>query len=114
MSEIGVASYTSRERRTVAWEARGGLRVHAYVTVIVVLGFVASELPWASFPAAAMTIGVWFQSHSGVRQGDKFLGTHQGQIERESSRRVAARCEPRDVWFDPRQRSGEGHACCSI
>ena len=71
------------------------LRVAGAVTVVVCLGlvlvniFVASEFPWAVFPALGMSIGVWFHWYFGVRHGDEFMRRHQEDIEREAARHAA-------------------------
>jgi hypothetical protein len=95
MSRVTLDLYKSEERRMAMTEARRGLRIHAAVTVLVCLGlagvnvFVASEFPWAIFPALGMSLGVWFHWYFGVQHGDEFLHQHQEDIEQQAERHAA-------------------------
>jgi hypothetical protein len=94
MAEVTLQQYKVQERQMAARDAKRGFRIHAFVTVVVLLGlvalnvFVASEFPWAIFPAVGMSIGLWFHWFFGVRQGDEFMLRHQQEIESEATRRA--------------------------
>ncbi len=95
MGDVTLERYEAAEREMAVHDAGAGLKIHAAVTVIVVLAlavvnvFVASEFPWAVFPAVGMSIGVWFHWYFGVRHGDEGVRRHQEQVERQA-RRLAA------------------------
>jgi hypothetical protein len=92
MSEVSLDSYKAEERRMALAEAHRGLRIHLAVTILVCIGlamvnvFVASEFPWAVFPALGMSLGVWFHWNFGVRHGEQFVQRHQDDVEREVAR----------------------------
>jgi hypothetical protein len=95
MAEMTLEQYKSQERQMAVREAQRGFRIHALVTAVVLVGlvalnvFVASEFPWAIFPALGMSIGLWFHWYFGVRRGDQFLVQRQHDIEVEATRRAA-------------------------
>jgi hypothetical protein len=95
MPELTLEQYKAQERRVAARDAGRGFRIHAIVTVVVLVGlvalnvFVASEFPWAIFPAVGMSIGLWFHWFFGVRLGDEFMLRHQREIESEMTRKAA-------------------------
>ncbi len=95
MGDVTLEQYKSQERNMAVLGAQKGLRIHVAVTVVVVVAlavvnvFVASEFPWAVFPAAGMSVGVWFHWYFGVRHGDEFMQHHQEQVEHEAQRRAA-------------------------
>ena len=95
MGDVTLESYKAEERWMTAHEARRGFRVHAAVTVVVVLAlavvnaFVASEFPWSVFPAFGMGLGVWFHWFFGIHRGEEFLARHQEEVERGAQRRAA-------------------------
>lgn len=90
MAVITVEMYEAAERDLALREAGRGLRVHGLVsiTVVVVLAlvnvFLASEFPWAIFPAVGMSIGLWVHWYFGVRHGDESMRRHQEQVERQA------------------------------
>lgn len=92
MSQVTLDAYKTEERRLTAREARLGLRVHATISVLIVIAlavvnaFVASEFPWSVFPAVGMGLGVWFHWYFGVHRGDEFMARHQDDVEREAQR----------------------------
>lgn len=95
MTGVTLDQYKVQERQTSMRVAKRGFRIHAFVVVAVVLGlvalnvFVASEFPWALFPAVGMSIGLWFHWFFGVRHGDEFIKRHQEEIESEAAQRSA-------------------------
>jgi hypothetical protein len=95
MVGVTLEQYKVQERQMAARDAERGFRIHALVTVVVLVGlvalnvFVASELPWAIFPAVGMSIGLWFHWFFGVRHGDEFMVRHQDDIEAQATRRAA-------------------------
>jgi hypothetical protein len=95
MVGMTLEQYKVQERRMAARNAARGFRIHALVTVAVLAllvalnVFVASELPWAIFPAIGMSIGLWFHWFFGVRHGDELVARHQDEIEAEATRRAA-------------------------
>lgn len=95
MTDVRLDQYKVGERLLAAREARKGLRIHAFVTVVVVIAlalvnvFVASEFPWSVFPAAGMGLGVWFHWYFGVHRGEEFMIRHQDEVEQEARRLVA-------------------------
>lgn len=88
MSDVMLERYQREERSMAAREARRGLWIHVVVTALVVVAlvainvFVASEFPWAVFPAIGMSIGVWFHWYFGVRHGGAVLQQHQQEVQR--------------------------------
>lgn len=92
MGEVTLELYKKQERLLAAREARLGLRIHATVTVVVVLAlavvnvFVAAEFPWSVFPAVGMGLGLWFHWYFGVHRGEEFMRRHQDDVEREAQR----------------------------
>lgn len=95
MSDVTVEEYKAEELQMSARGAWRGIRTHAAVTVAVVLAlavanaFVASEFPWSVFPAAGMSLGVWFHWYFGVHSGEDSLVRHQGEVEQEALRKAA-------------------------
>lgn len=95
MGAVSLESYQAEERKMAAYEARRGLRIHAVVTVVVVVVlavvnvFAAPEFPWSVFPAAGMGLGVWFHWYFGVNHGEEFMARHQHDVEREAENRAA-------------------------
>ncbi len=92
MSQLTLEEYKAEERLLAARAGWLGLRIHAAVTVAVVLGlavlnaFVAPEFPWSVFPAFGMGLGVWFHWYFGVHRGEELMLRHQGEVEREAQR----------------------------
>ena len=95
MADVTLEMYEAAERGLAVNEAKRGLRVHGVVTIVVVAVlalvnvFVASEFPWAIFPALGMSIGLWVHWYFGVRHGDESVRRHQEEVERQA-RRLAA------------------------
>jgi len=95
MNEVTLGLYKAEERRIAAHEARQGLRIHAAVTVIVVVAlavvnvFVASDFPWSVFPAFGMGLGVWFHWYFGLHRGEEFMIRHQEEVEQQAQRKAA-------------------------
>lgn len=95
MGALTLELYQAEERKLAATEARRGLRIHAAVSVAVVCAlavvnaFVASEFPWAVFPAFGMGLGVWFHWFFAVKRGEEFMLRHQQDVEKEAQRRAA-------------------------
>lgn len=95
MGDVTLDLYKAEERRMAAHEARRGIRVHAFVTVVVILAlavvnvFVAPEFPWSVFPALGMGLGLWFHWYFGVRRGPDFMARHQNEVESHAARRAA-------------------------
>lgn len=95
MGEVTLELYKAQERNMAAREARRGVRVHAAVTVAVVLAlvavnvFVAPEFPWSVFPALGMSIGLWFHWYFAVRRGEEFMHLHQEDVQLRASRKAA-------------------------
>ena len=94
MTQLTLERYQAEERQLAATEARHGLRVHATVTVLVVIAlavvnvFVAPEFPWAIFPALGMGLGVWFHWYFAVNRGEDLMRRHQDEVAREAQRLV--------------------------
>ena len=92
MSQLTLEEYKAEERLLAAREGRRGLRIHATVTVVVVVAlaavnaFVASEFPWSLFPALGMGLGVWFHWYFGVHRGEDLMIHHQDEVAREALR----------------------------
>lgn len=95
MDTVSLEMYKAGERRMTAREARRGFHIHAIVTLLVVVvltvvnAFVASEFPWAVFPAVGMSIGLWFHWFFGVYRGEALMLRHQEEVEREAQRLAA-------------------------
>ena len=95
MDEVTLELYKQQERKMAVDEARRGFAIHALVTVLVVAGltalnvFVASEFPWAIFPAVGMSIGLFMHWYFGIRRGDEVMQHHQDDVEREIRRQAA-------------------------
>lgn len=96
MSGVTLELYKQEERQLAMTEARRGLWIHGLITVAVCTGlvliniFVASEFPWAVFPVAGMSIGLWFHYYFGVRHGEELMRRHQDEIEQAAMRHRAA------------------------
>lgn len=92
MGEVTLEVYKAEERHMAAHEARRGVRIHAFVTVVVVVAlavvnvFVASEFPWSVFPAFGMGLGLWFHWYFGLHRGEEFMARHQDEVERHAER----------------------------
>lgn len=95
MPDLTLELYKAEERRLAADEARNGIRVHAAVTVVIVLAlavvnaFVASEFPWSVFPAIGMGLGVWFHWYFAIHRGEEFMRRHQDDVERKAQQLAA-------------------------
>ena len=95
MVDVNLEMYEAAERSLADREAKRGLRVHGLVTIAVVAVlavvnvFLASEFPWAIFPALGMSIGMWVHWYFGVRHGDESIRRHQEEVEREALRSAA-------------------------
>jgi hypothetical protein len=95
MGEVTLERYQAQERTMAVEQARRGLAFHVGATVLVIVVvvlvnvFVAPEFPWAIFPAAGMSLGVWFHWHFGVRHGDEVVRRHQEAVEHEAERHAA-------------------------
>ncbi len=95
MADMTLERYQQQERELARREAHRGLRIHGAVTVAVTIlvavinVFVASEFPWAIFPAVGMSVGVWFHWYFGVRHEDEVVRQHQQRVEREVGRHAA-------------------------
>lgn len=95
MGDVTLELYKVQERRLAAEEARRGLVVHGAVTAAVIVAlvlvnvFVASELPWAIFPAVGMSIGLFAHWLFGVKRGDEAVQAHQAEVE-QAARTLAA------------------------
>lgn len=95
MGEVTLEFYNAQEWNTAGREARRGVRIHAAVTVVVVLALVAvnvvvaPEFPWSVFPALGMSIGLWFHWYFGVRRGEEFMRHNQEDVEQKASQKAA-------------------------
>lgn len=90
MSQVTLEQYKAEERLLAAREGERGFRIHAAITVVIVVAlaivnvFVASEFPWAVFPAIGMGLGVWFHWYFGVHRGEEIMIRHQDEVERKA------------------------------
>jgi 2TM domain-containing protein len=87
MASLRLESYKQAERKLAVQEERHGFAVHAVITafvsvaLIVVNVFVASEFPWAVFPVAGMSSGLFVHWYFGVARAEELMHRHQEEIE---------------------------------
>ena len=95
MTNLTLEAYQQVERDAARKESGRGFTIHAAITVVVCLGLialnilVAPEFPWAIFPVAGMSIGLFAHWFFGVNHIDEFTRQNQGDIEREARRQAA-------------------------
>ena len=91
MSTMNLERYQKAEREAAHEEGIRGLRVHAVVTVLVLVALilinatVADEFPWAIFPIVGMSFGVWIHWYFGVAHSDELMRQHQQEVERRAA-----------------------------
>lgn len=83
---VTLERYEQAEREVSLREARIALRVHAIVTVVVVVALgvvniaIANEFPWSAFVAAGMGLGLFFHWF-GYRRAETDICARQERIE---------------------------------
>jgi hypothetical protein len=84
---ITLAQYEQAERDITAHDSLVGLKVHAFVTLLVWAALipinivVAPQFPWVVFPIAGMAVGLFFH-WIGHRHVDADMSRRQDSIER--------------------------------
>jgi hypothetical protein len=81
-----LAQYEQAERDLSLHEAGIGLRIHAFITVVVwaalipINVIVAPEFPWVVFPIAGMALGLFFHWF-GYRHAEADIRRRQADLE---------------------------------
>jgi hypothetical protein len=87
MSTISLNAYEEAERTLARIEARRGITVHGFVTVLVAIAlilvnvFVAPAFPWSAFAVGGLLVGFGFHFYFGWLQLEDNLAEHQRSVE---------------------------------
>jgi hypothetical protein len=87
MTTISLNTYEEAERTLARIEARRGITVHGFVTVLVAVAlvlvnvFVAPAFPWSVFAVGGLLVGFGFHFYFGWLHVEDNLTEHQRSVE---------------------------------